>query len=835
MRLSIASLVFHFALPAPAALAATIPTGFRESLIASGLANPTAMQIAPDGRLFVCEQGGKLRVIKNGVLLSAPFVTLTVASDGERGLLGVAFDPAFATNQFVYVYYTATTPALHNRISRFTASGDVAAANSGVVIFDLDDLSFANNHNGGAIAFGPDGKLYAATGDNANSANSQSMTTVLGKMLRLNKDGTIPTDNPFYNSATGKNRAIWALGLRNPFSFAFNPAGPEMFINDVGEVTWEEIDDGRAGANYGWPETEGPTPDARFVSPRYSYGHSGSCAIVGGAFYSPLAPQFPSGYLNTYLFADYCSWSIRKLDLGTNDAVTFATGIPSPVDVKVASDGSLYYLARGSGATTGVVSRITHDASTAAPGITSHPADREVNPGTPVTFSVAASGQLPLAFQWQRNRINIAGATSPDYTITSVAPSDTGARFRAIVSNSAGSVASNEAVLTVSANQPPTGTITLPAPGTIYDAGMVVNYAGTATDPDEGVLPASAFTWQVDFHHDTHTHPFIQPTTGASSGSFTIPTIGHTEANVWYRIYLTVRDSRGFTHTTQRDILPHKVRLTFATSPPGLGLKLDGQPIATPLTVDAVVGIVRHLEAPSQTSGSLVYGFASWSDGGTATHDVSTPAVDTTYLATYSSTVSPPPPPPQSVSIWSSSTSPGPMASVTSPVQVGLKFRSDVSGSVVGLRFYKYAQNTGTHVGNLWTSTGTRLGTATFTGETASGWQQVMFPTPISIAANTTYVASYHTTTGRYAATPLGLANAVNNAPLHALASSSSGGNGVRAFGASRVLCFPTALRMPPTTGWTFSLPPRRRFRLRASPVCCPCRARPVLPSRLRA
>ena len=121
--------------------AATLPTGFTEALVASGLNNPTAMQFAPDGRLFVCEQGGRLRVIKDGALLSTPFLTVTVSSSGERGLLGVAFDPNFAVNQYVYVYYTATSPTIHNRVSRFTANGDVAAAGSEVVLLDLENLS----------------------------------------------------------------------------------------------------------------------------------------------------------------------------------------------------------------------------------------------------------------------------------------------------------------------------------------------------------------------------------------------------------------------------------------------------------------------------------------------------------------------------------------------------------------------------------------------------------------------------------------------------------------------------------------------------------------------
>jgi glucose/arabinose dehydrogenase len=121
------------------------------------------------------------------------------------------------------------------------------------------------------------------------------MNNLLGKMLRINKDGTIPTDNPFYGTATGNNRAIWALGLRNPFTFAFNPGRIEMHINDVGQNTWEEINEGIAGANYGWPTTEGSTTDPGFVSPRYAYSHSGgTCAITGGAFYAPQIQQFPT-------------------------------------------------------------------------------------------------------------------------------------------------------------------------------------------------------------------------------------------------------------------------------------------------------------------------------------------------------------------------------------------------------------------------------------------------------------------------------------------------------------------------------------------------------------
>jgi len=332
---------------------ATLPAGFIETAI-SGLSNPTAMEIAPDGRIFVCEQGGNLRVIKNGAVLSTPFLTLNVDSNGERGLLGVAFDPNFANNNFVYVYYTVVTTPRHNRVSRFTANGDVVVPGSETVILDLNDLTPATNHNGGAIHFGPDGKLYIAVGENATPSNSQTLSNMLGKVLRINSNGTIPADNPFFNTASGINRSIWAIGLRNPFTFAFQPGTGRLFINDVGQDTFEEINDGIAGSNYGWPNTEGVTSNPSFRSPLFTYSHGFSattgCAIAGGAFYNPVTVKFPESFVGRYFFADLCSGWIRLFDPATGMANPFASGISNPVDLKVSVDGSLYYLARGSNA-----------------------------------------------------------------------------------------------------------------------------------------------------------------------------------------------------------------------------------------------------------------------------------------------------------------------------------------------------------------------------------------------------------------------------------------------------------------------------------------------------
>ena len=253
----------------------------QDTVVASGtVSSATTMALAPDGRIFVAEQAGRLRVIKNNTLLATPFVTVPVTSTDERGLLGVTFDPNFASNRFVYVYYTAASPVV-NRVVRYTAGAsnpDVAEAGSAQVI--LDNIpSQSGYHNGGSLHFGPDGKLFVAVGENHTSSNAQSTSSITGKLLRLNADGSIPAGNPYGNP-------VWSLGLRNPFTFDIQPSG-RIFINDVGAGSYEEINEASTtvgGTNFGWPTTEGPTTDSRFRSPFHYYTHaSGQCAITGGA------------------------------------------------------------------------------------------------------------------------------------------------------------------------------------------------------------------------------------------------------------------------------------------------------------------------------------------------------------------------------------------------------------------------------------------------------------------------------------------------------------------------------------------------------------------------
>lgn len=347
---------------------------FSDSRLVNGLSTPTAMEFAPDGRLFVAEKAGALRVIKNGALLSNPFLSVAADTAGERGLLGIAFDPNFATNRYLYVYYTAESPSIHNRVSRFTADStnpDRVLPGSELPILELGTLG-ATNHNAGAIHFGKDGKLYVAVGDNAVSSDSQSLSSRNGKMLRINSDGSIPSDNPFFNTSGARNE-IWALGLRNPFTFAISPASTAssmlMNINDVGENSWEEVDRGISGANYGWPVCEGSCSNSNFVNPIYEYPHPTGEAITGGAFYE--ASQFPSGYKGSYFFGDYIAGFIKRLPAGSSQAVDFLTSAASPVDIKVGPDGSMYYLSINNGE----VHKVQYVPSTGTSSLTIHSQD----------------------------------------------------------------------------------------------------------------------------------------------------------------------------------------------------------------------------------------------------------------------------------------------------------------------------------------------------------------------------------------------------------------------------------------------------------------------------
>lgn len=479
------------ALESRALFTALLP-GFTQTVVAGNLGSPTAMDVLPDGRVLVASQDGDLRVIKNGKLLKSAFVHLNVDSAGERGLIGVTHDPKFATNHFIYLYHTvpaANGAAPFNEVSRFTAAGDVAVVGSEVDILKLNDLG-AVSHNGGGMHFGADGMLYIDVGENTNPANSQTLSNLLGKNLRIDVSTIqpgdpindvaklIPSDNPFTPGhaavASGINQAIYALGFRNPFTFAVQPGTGQIFVNDVGLSTWEEIDKLVPGGNYGWMDSEGfrlpgdpITTIGTYQDPQLAYNHvggpaGGGGAIVGGTFYNPpagVAHPFPSSFTGKYFYEDLSADFIRVFDPANPGSLqnpdtssAFAAGtVNALVDLAVAPDGGLYYLARGSG---GELLEISF-ADKSKPAIITQPSAAPVALGTPVTFSVTAGGPGVLKFQWQRQGrkdggfTNIRGAKSASFTLRHARRIDNLARFRVIVSNSNGRVASIPARLPV--------------------------------------------------------------------------------------------------------------------------------------------------------------------------------------------------------------------------------------------------------------------------------------------------------------------------------------------------------------------------------------------------
>jgi len=317
--------------PPPRRLALPDPTAYTWAMVMNGFDRPLDLQHAGDDRVFIVEQAGRIWQATNWQRSEVPFLDLRsqVGTDGnEQGLLGLAFHPRFAETGWFYVNYTDL--AGDTVIARYTVSPDSGRADpaSETRLLTIDQ-PYAN-HNGGGMAFGPDGYLYIGTGDGGSGGdplgNGQSLDTLLGKILRLDVDGgapyAIPPDNPFADRSEARQE-IWAFGLRNPWRFAFDPATADLFMGDVGQGDWEEVNfqagGSPGGANYGWNVREGLhafTGDAGLgmVDPVAEYGHDQGCSVTGGVVVrDPALPAWDG----VYLYGDYCSgrvWGLLPID-----------------------------------------------------------------------------------------------------------------------------------------------------------------------------------------------------------------------------------------------------------------------------------------------------------------------------------------------------------------------------------------------------------------------------------------------------------------------------------------------------------------------------------------
>lgn len=547
------------------------------------------MAFAPDGRLFVWQKNGIVRVIKNGQLLPTPFIDLSakVNTFDDRGFWGLAFDPQFESNGRVYMSYTfenAGDPnnggARTSRLTRVTANPanpDTALPGSETVILgsvgtppcsaqpaSADCISAdGGSHTLGSLHFAHDGTLFVGVGDGAeagpddpNPLRAQDLGSPNGKILRIRPDGSAPSDNPFYDGTNSWRSRVWQYGLRNPFGFSPHPVTEEMYMGDVGWNTWEEVDHGPAGANFGWPCFEGngpqPTYQSRFAQcaqlpassvtpPFFTYDRGSGSAVIGGPFYTDN--HYPQEYWDNFFFADYTGNWIRRVVLDSQhrpvSVQPFATDVQAPVALTLGPDGMIYYLSF----TTGEVRRIRYNGPVAGASATPTYGHSPL----PVSFSSADSvnpGGGALTYLWDFGDGTTSTAANPSHTYTTASVRTFAARLT--VTNSSGLSSTDEVPITVG-SVPPTPSISAPADGTTVLPGQTINYQGSATDPEDGALPASALQWTVLLHHNTHVHTFVGGS--GTQGSFVAEDHGPI-GTFSYEVILTATDSSGLGSST---------------------------------------------------------------------------------------------------------------------------------------------------------------------------------------------------------------------------------------------------------------------------------------------
>lgn len=652
--------------------AIVLPSGFTDEQV-TPLAAPTALAFTPDGRLLITTQPGQLRVYQNGGLVATPALNLAspnvICSNSERGLLGVAVDPAFATpnNNFIYLYYTFNRAGTCvNRVSRWVLSSANVASGETVLIDNIP--STAGNHNAGDVQFGRDGYLYVSVGDggcdyaspsNCAGANdaARDQHSLVGKILRITRDGTIPTDNPFTGAGTAdcratggttagnKCRETFAWGLRNPFRIAFDPndGGTRFFINDVGQNTWEEIDLGIAGADYGWNVREGHcangsttdcgAPPAGMTNPVHDYGRSVGGSITGGAFV-PFG-LWPPDYDGDYLFADYVAGNIFRIEgTGAGLRTAFATGLGGSSAVHLrfgprAGGQALYYTTYAGG---GEVRRIYFTATNGVPtaAMTASPTSGPA----PLTVNFNGSGSSDpdgdaLTWLW-----TFGDGQTATTTVATTSHQYAAGNYTASLSvrDSRGATSAPVTVAISSGNTAPSPVISSPAAGSTFSVGQTITLTGSATDAQDGAINPATLQWTVLRHHMTHTHPWFSGT--GNNLTFTAPAPEDLAAttNSFLEVILTATDSGGLSGTVTRNVQPRTVSITLATSPAGLSLTVNGTAVTGPTTITSWQGWQLTLAAPTRLP---PWTFVSWSDGGAATHTVVTPASATTYTATY--------------------------------------------------------------------------------------------------------------------------------------------------------------------------------------------------------
>jgi glucose/arabinose dehydrogenase len=668
--------------------AEALPNGFTEEKVAD-VPEPTALDFTPDGRMVVTSKPGQLYVVDGGRRSIALGIGGRVCSNSERGLPGVAVDPDFrdAGHKYIYLYYTfnkfgscATNDSSEpvNRVSRFTMAGNTVEPGSEKVL--LNNIpSPAGNHNGGDVKFGKDKLLYVSVGDGScdykgdsgcggpNDA-SRDRNVVLGKVLRIRRDGSIPLSNPYAgansgrcnlkgHTASGNNcKETFARGFRNPFRMAFDPdaAGTSFRINDVGEDRWEEIDRAQAGADYGWNFCEGsqhnPSRVSKvdctgqaFTGPIHESSHDSGCeSITGGAF----VPDgfWPASYDKAYLFGDYVCNRIFKLTPRTGggfERELFAGGLGTSGPIAMdfgpyrTTDRALYYTTF---AGDGEVRRIVHTTGNLAPVAAATGAN--YSSSLTMNFDGSASrdpdGDTPLTYVW-----NFGDGSAPtettEPTVNHTFPESGKFTVRLTVRDNLGKESVSDAVTVYPGDTPPRPVIESPTVGTTFRVGQSFTATGSVVDAeDDGdgdAATAPALRWKVRRYHDgNHFHPW------SDEASFVAPSpegLFSTDPRKNYlQIRLTATDSLGLSRTVSRRLEPRTVSVGFETGPINLKLGVNGYTFRAPEVFTSWEDYALNVAAGRQRDGrGRLWVFDHWSDGRAGTHTIKTPDVFRSYTA----------------------------------------------------------------------------------------------------------------------------------------------------------------------------------------------------------
>lgn len=603
-----------------------------------------AMAHCSDGRIFIAERAGIVKVYQNEVVTEVFSVSTT--TDTEQGLLGITLHPDFDNNGYVYVFYTRAD-AFHHIIERVELDANMNVL-SNTEILTLDPIQ-GGFHNGGDLKFF-NGNLYITTGDSQSSSNSQDLDNTRGKILRVTENGQPVPGNPFYGSGSIQRQMIWCYGMRNAFRLVVNEKENKLFVLDVG-TSWEEINDVTDPSplyNYGWGHPQGgdgaQTETELFINPIFTFqtGSLGN-ALTNAVLYNPDVSQYPSELTNQFVFKDFLRTEIRMFDwtqTNPSSTVFYDANTFLALGMSIGIDGYIYYFHYNGN---GNLMRLIYQ-SQDAPEIVNHPSNSTVYETESVTFSVDVTGSAPLSYQWQFNGNSISGATESTFMLNDASMADAG-DYRVIVTNTAGSDTSDAAQLSVETfNNAPEVIISLPLSTLTWNADDIIDFQASASDVEDGVLPVSAYNWSIDlYHEDTegagHLHPggtFNEVT----SGTFVASNQGEKSPNIWYRVTVSVTDSDGRTGTESVDVYPNLIEVTATTVPPGLNIELNQKSAISPTTQQVVVNAtLQTLNAPEiQIIGTTQYDFDYWEHGGFANQLFQSGNSNTTFVAHYTVT-----------------------------------------------------------------------------------------------------------------------------------------------------------------------------------------------------